>query len=169
MSKLNFWRRVLNIGTCICMALFGFWLMTHNYGNDTKCAIGFLIILFGIIVGTFQFAGLVEDDTIPFRNIHVDTPPPPRKLLDGRRVIKVSGRNWGYIFSLPCILEISKRRDEDGGDRSFATLDCAQCVWYAEGTGCVSPYPTDDCDHAHIGDSIIEYQNGRWGIKQTAN
>lgn len=166
MSKYTFYNTMFTFVCALFCILLGVCFLTMTDGNKWAAAWGISCIAVGVVGFGITLYIFFDARSYYDHKEHVDTPPPPRTLPDGRKAITVSGNHWGDIFALPCILEISKRKDEDGGDRSFATLDCRQCVWWND--KCCNPYPTDNCDQARRGDSIIEYNNGRWAIVHTA-
>lgn len=73
------------------------------------------------------------------------------------RKIKIEGKNWNDIFSLPCVDSINKEDVVQDGKvvkRPFAA------VWSFDGDG------EDVLDTAYAGDTICELDNHKWFIQQ---
>lgn len=67
------------------------------------------------------------------------------------RRITITGNNWNDIIALPCVIEITKERIL-GKVRTLAVLYWDSLL--TDKVGCC----------AYIGDSIVQYENGKWGI-----
>lgn len=75
------------------------------------------------------------------------------KAIAMRQSITISGRNWNEIIALPCVSAIHKDNDDNIAvsvrPNSIKDYDGEEGGWYKA---------------AHIGDTLVEYADGKWEI-----
>lgn len=75
---------------------------------------------------------------------------------DAKQRISITGKNWNDIIQLPCFLELKKRGGKISITVAVVYVNCAR-VGFRDYTRPVS---------AEIGNSLVEYYDGSWGIER---
>lgn len=79
------------------------------------------------------------------------------KVMNIKQQITITGRNWNDLLSLPCFREL----------KHYSTWTLVLHVDYIDGKAA-------SCDDywygviANLGDTIVQYDNGKWGLNRKA-
>lgn len=66
--------------------------------------------------------------------------------------VTISGRHWDDIIALPCFLELNHYKPE---------WEVVVYADYADGKKAAG----SRCYLDHVGDSIVQYADGKWGVE----
>lgn len=84
-----------------------------------------------------------------------------------KKTVRVTGRNWGELFGLPCVDRIGKHyvKEKFDGDRVNIVRDHVhlrrQSLAYPDPV-----FPDSANQYAFVGDTLIEYPSGKWDIER---